>query len=306
MSDSALYRSKDTLRGVFLVVVVAVVAGAAWVFSRPQVEGPVLYTEYDQVFGLSQGDPVTLNGLQVGVVEDITTEFLDRGGVRFQVSLRLSEDLRGPADSLLLNRGTQAAIVPPALPFLGGAQIRLLTDFEAVGRLVDGDQVASVAGTVLLDELGAQARQLAESVQQATADLSSLMASVETTRSEMDRTLRTVRAEVPAMTAMLRGRMMAVDSLVASANAEISATGPEVRELLDSLTLLAGQTRELVTSVDETVQDRVPDVDLVLARLDSASFIANHLVQRISENPLRVLWGVDVPDSIPTRRDPGG
>lgn len=299
MADTALYRSRDSLTGLGLVAVILMVAVVAWLVSRPDAQGPYLVSEYDAVYGLAQGDPVVLNGLQVGSVEDIAAEFLDMGGVRFRVTLRLSADLQGPADSLLLNRGTQAVIVPPALPFLGRAQVRLVPDFEQQARLPDGAVVEGIAGTALLESLGDQAGQLAASVNQITADISTLMDSLQATRTEADRTLRMIQQEVPAVTAMLEGQLSSVDSLVRVANAEVARTGPEVRELLDSLTLMSNEARALMVSVDETVRTRVPNVDLLLARLDSTSFVAKNLVEKISERPLRVFWGVDVPDSIP-------
>ena len=303
MSDSALYRSSDTRLGLLLVLVVVAGAVAAWVLSRPRAEGPVLTVEYPQVFGLTEGDPVLLNGLQVGAVEAIETEFLDLGAVRILVSMRLSPDLMGPeGDSLRMTRGTEAHIVPAALPFLGRTQIRLVPDATGGARLRDGDRLAGGVDASLLDALSAQADRVVGSVEDVTGQLAVLIDSIQATRRETDRTLRMVRTEVPAMTGAMRERFAAIDELLATANAEIGETGPSVRLLLDSLTMLTSDARALVDDVDRSVASRLPDIDLILARLDSTSFVANHLVMKISEQPLRVLWGVGVPDSIPTRR----
>ena len=64
---------------------------------------------------------------------------------------------------------------------------------------------------------------------------------------------------------------------------------------LDSASVVLGEARQVLSTVDEVVGTTSPELQAILASLDSATQSLNYFVTRISERPLRLLTGVGVP-----------
>lgn len=78
----------------------------------------VYYVQYDNVEGLINSSPVTINGLVVGKVNDI--HFLDKSG-KLQVELQVKSDF-------MFSKSSTAVIYEPGL--IGGKQIMIVPNFQ--------------------------------------------------------------------------------------------------------------------------------------------------------------------------------
>jgi phospholipid/cholesterol/gamma-HCH transport system substrate-binding protein len=91
------------------------------------------YVQYDNVEGLVNSAPVTINGLIVGKVSSI--KFLNKAG-KIQVELQIKNDFP-------FSRSSVAAIYEPGL--IGGKQVMIIPNFE--------DQTPAETGTTLMGDV---------------------------------------------------------------------------------------------------------------------------------------------------------
>lgn len=157
------------------------------------------YASYTNVAGLAQSAPVTINGYKVGLVREINYEYDNPGHVKVEMSL--DKKLRVP-------QGTKAVLV---CDMLGTATIQLEmahnNDFHNVGDmligetapgLLDGVQkdVMPSLGSVMekLDSLLSALNYIATNpaLTNAMDRLDDIMANVETSSANLDRTMRSM------------------------------------------------------------------------------------------------------------------
>lgn len=157
------------------------------------------YASYSNVAGLAQSAPVTINGYKVGLVREINYEYDNPGHVKVEMSL--DKKLRVP-------RGTKAVLV---CDMLGTATIQLEmahnNNFHNVGDmligetapgLLDGVQkdVMPSLGSVMekLDSLLSALNYIATNpaLTNAVNRLDDIMANVETSSANLDRTMRSM------------------------------------------------------------------------------------------------------------------
>lgn len=157
------------------------------------------YASYTNVAGLAQSAPVTINGYKVGLVREINYEYDNPGHVKVEMSL--DKKLRVP-------QGTKAVLV---CDMLGTATIQLEmahnNNFHNVGDmligetapgLLDGVQkdVMPSLGSVMekLDSLLSALNHIATNpaLTNAVNRLDDIMANVETSSANLDRTMRSM------------------------------------------------------------------------------------------------------------------
>ncbi len=157
------------------------------------------YASYTNVAGLAQSAPVTINGYKVGLVREINYEYDNPGHVKVEMSL--DKKLRVP-------QGTKAVLV---CDMLGTATIQLEmahnNNFHNVGDmligetapgLLDGVQkdVMPSLGSVMekLDSLLSALNYIAinPALTNAVNRLDDIMANVETSSANLDRTMRSM------------------------------------------------------------------------------------------------------------------
>lgn len=157
------------------------------------------YASYTNVAGLAQSAPVTINGYKVGLVREINYEYDNPGHVKVEMSL--DKKLRVP-------QGTKAVLV---CDMLGTATIQLEmahnNNFHNVGDmligetapgLLDGVQkdVMPSLGSVIekLDSLLSALNYIATNpaLTNAVNRLDDIMANVETSSANLDRTMRSM------------------------------------------------------------------------------------------------------------------
>ena len=101
-----------------------------------------LYTEYDNVEGLSNSASVTISGKVIGKVSQIS---LNSNG-KLLVEMQINED------EFPISKSSVAQIYEPG--FIGGKQIAIIPNYRDTHLAVDGDKILSEVKLGLTDALG--------------------------------------------------------------------------------------------------------------------------------------------------------
>jgi phospholipid/cholesterol/gamma-HCH transport system substrate-binding protein len=116
-------------------------------------EYKIIYVEYDNVEGLASNAPVTINGLVVGKVSNIT---LQNNTGKLLVELQVKS-------SFPFSKSSIVAIYEPGL--IGGKQIQIIPDFDDKNLAVNGDTLKSDVKKGLTDLVAEKLTPLQEKVE---------------------------------------------------------------------------------------------------------------------------------------------
>jgi phospholipid/cholesterol/gamma-HCH transport system substrate-binding protein len=125
------------------------------------------YTVYDRVGGLSESNPVEINGYKVGVVQSI--EFLDETSGKLLVTFSVGRDFKLP-------KNTVAEILP--ISPLGGMKVQFVYG-NGTGFYEEGDTIAGRVAPTLFDMIGNEIRPLKDKVAGLVVRLDSITASLD-------------------------------------------------------------------------------------------------------------------------------
>ena len=75
----------------------------------------------------------------------------------------------------------------------------------------------------------------------------------------------------------------------------MNAIGPAALATMDSVTYLLADSRRLVRDLHGTVATTRPEIEDIVARLDTTTVLLTHFVRQVTRRPLRVLSGVKPP-----------
>ena len=241
--------SNESKIGLMAVIVIAV---AIWGYKFLQGQNLLsssafYYVEYDNVTELDKSAPVSKNGLQVGVVSDISLKPDDANKVI--VTLSIDTDIRIPKDAqaILLSQGV-----------LGGKGVELEYDAHCSGDncAQSGDFLQGVSKSLLasmvdpddippyMDELTAGVRNLLDSLQNAVAggdsdsglgkmagDLETILANLSVMTAQMNNLLS---ANARSINGLLSNMEQITGNLAAS-NAQITAVVGNTSSFTDQL-----------------------------------------------------------------------
>lgn len=76
---------------------------------------------------------------------------------------------------------------------------------------------------------------------------------------------------------------------------EVDSLAPALKATVDSASVVLSEAGRVLSTVDQIANTTTPELEAILASLDSATQRLNFFVSRISERPLRLLTGVGAP-----------
>lgn len=284
LERSDAYVSLALLTGLVLVL------GAAYWLTSADRDYFALFVEYEQVEGLSEQTPVRLHGFPVGRIQEIKPTMTEAGSVVFRVELRIEQDFVGDS-ALFIPRGTTARVSHP--PVVGSPFIVLEPPAEGGPALASGAEIPGVRSDAFLEQVQILTGQVSFSVTETLNRAVTLMDSVETTVQRVNSTVGVVERDLPEILAQIRHTVNEADSLTGDIRRMVDRTEPSLTATLDSASVVLGEAHTLVGRLDGMAAASEPRVDLILANLDSLTWVLNHFVTQISERPLRILTGVD-------------
>jgi len=238
----------------FKAGLIAIVAIALFVFGYNYLKGNNLlnksrtfYAVYDDVQGLGNSSPVTINGLQVGQVSDI--RFLNETG-KVLVELSINSDFQFSKNSVVNIFGGD---------FIGGKSIAIEPNFKNPTKAVSGDTLIGNIDDGLLELVNDKLTPLQAKIERSVVSIDSLVTSVNqvlnpNTRSE-------VQTAVAELTLTLKSIRLSADALNKNINQEDSdlnqsisnfnKTSENLVQITDSLSQIEYQA--LVANIDQTL-----------------------------------------------------
>ena len=260
------------------------------------------YATYNNVAGLAQSAPVTLNGYKVGLVRDINYDYAHPGNVIVEMSL--DKELRLP-------EGTKAIL---ATDMLGTASIELKlgtsSNYEAIGAnlatekaagLMSGitEDILPTVGQIMpkIDSLITSLNALASdpALRQSLGHLESAMANIESSSEKLNQVMSrmpgvandatTVMANVKTMSTSLN--TIASDLTTVSAQIKdmpLEQTMTNVMQASESLKGLMAQLNNQNSSLGLLMNDAQ-----LYNNLNNASASLDSLLQDVKKNPKRYI-----------------
>lgn len=124
------------------------------------------YVEYDSVEGLSKSAPVTLNGLVIGKIENIT---INENTGKLLVELQINSDFP-------ISKSSVASIYEPG--FIAGKQIAILPDFSDKTPATNGQMFKSGVKMGLTESLGNKLVPLQEKIEKIMGNADTLITGI--------------------------------------------------------------------------------------------------------------------------------
>ncbi len=175
--------------------------------------GKTIYVVYDNVDGLLPKSAVTLNGLTIGNIEDIT--FLNHQG-KLLVTMQIDSDFP-------ISKGSIAKIYEPGL--IGGKQIAIVPDFKNKALLKTGDTLQSGKVAGLTEMVAEKLFPLEQKIESATVSADSLIKNInkilnQKNREEISKSLASLTETLSHIKAMAKN----ADDLLVDNKAKIDNT----------------------------------------------------------------------------------
>lgn len=255
------------------------------------------YVIYDDVEGLSPSAPVTLNGLVVGKVTNIS--FVDLDG-HLKIEMQVKTDFP-------ISKTSHATLYEPGL--LGGRQIAIIPDLKNQVMAEDGDQLKSGLKPGMLSVVGDKLSPLQAKVEATVVTADSLLhnlnnifdkrtqENLQNAVAELSNTMREFNGVAHSLNGIVAGNRTKIDGAITNLN----VTTGNLAKITDSINSanLAQTVRKLegtLANVDNILNDvqsgkgtigKLLKDEAVYQNLEGASNELKELLADIKNNPKR-------------------
>jgi phospholipid/cholesterol/gamma-HCH transport system substrate-binding protein len=257
----------------------------------------IYYVKYDNVEGLAPSAPVTINGLQVGKVEQIG--FADnKGGL--VVTFSVDSDFQFSRKSIVQIYSSG---------FIGGNNLGIIPEYDQADTAVSGDTLTGVVEKGMLDGLVDTFEPLEASIKVTLARLDTVLqdidevldeqakADLKSAISNLDQTMRSVNGITDNMNQMMATNRVALERTLAN----LDTTTANFAKVSDSLAKI--ETTRMVADLEaaigsfRAITDRMEKGEGSIGKLlydeqlydnlAGASFQLEQLLEDFKENPKR-------------------
>ncbi len=279
---------------------VALITIIAFILMFQFLKGTALFTStdtyhviYDNIAGLTESNPVEINGYQAGVVQDV--RLINDGSGRILVSLSIDRNFNIPKD-------TEAEITTATL--IAGMKI-VLRMGESSEMCHNHDTISGYVATSILDRLSSTLSPLEDNISSIVLRLDSVITSINTLLSpEMTSDVKTTMSNVSAVTTDLK-------QLSASRKDELMAAIDEIQAFtsmlasnsssVDSTLKNLGEISEAVAAADlkaslGSLQSSLRGLDTIVSGISKGEGSAGKLVTNDSlyNNLSNTLYNLDM------------
>lgn len=220
----------------------------------------IFYAKYDNVEGLTQSAPVSINGLKVGQVDKIIPITDKTGKIRFVVKITADNNFEFSKNSLL-------EIFEPGL--MSGKEMRINLAYGGE-TAKDGDTLRSAFKLGTLSSLSSQVGPVKDQLQVVLHRVDSLMTNANMLVDAQN------RQEIKALLHNLNITVGALQTTAGSVNRLVGNNDPKLQRVLDeaSLTMKSGKTTldkygNLAESIDtQRLNATVANLDATVSKLN--------------------------------------
>ncbi|MGV3459505.1 MAG: MlaD family protein [Flavobacterium sp.] len=210
------------------------------------------YVVYNDVEGLSPSAPVTLNGLVVGKVTDIS--FIEGEGGKLRIEMQVKTDFP-------ISKSSHATLYEPGL--LGGKQIAIIPDLKNTVEAEDGDYLKSGLKPGMLSVVGEKLSPLQTKVEATVVTADSLLHNLNNVFDK--RTQANLQIAIAEMSETMQEFSVAARSL----NGIISGNKSKIDGTLTNLNVASGNFAKITDSLNQADLGKVVrDLEKSLANVD--------------------------------------
>jgi ABC-type transporter Mla subunit MlaD len=284
------WERSDLTVGLVIVTAALITMGSfAWLSTTTNAYP--LYTEFDRIDGIARQGQVMLRGYTVGSVESIAPRMTD-DGLRFRVRLNIHARLAS-GDSLLLPEGTVARLVPP--PVIGAGMVVLEPPRDGGPPLAPGSFIPGVRTAAVLEQVQGLTVDLTGEAVSTMATARLLMDSLAVALAMTTRALTEATSALPGLLAGLERQLTTTEALTADVHAQFATLAPSLQASVDSAAFLMTHSRRLVEDLHRSIETSTPEIENILANLDTTTIFLSHFVREVSLRPWRLFSGVRPP-----------
>ncbi|MDQ1160306.1 phospholipid/cholesterol/gamma-HCH transport system substrate-binding protein [Chryseobacterium sp. SORGH_AS 447] len=226
----------------------------------------IFYAKYDNVEGLAQSSPVSINGLKVGQVDKIIPTTSKDGKIDFLVKITVDNNFEFSKNSTL-------EIFEPSL--MGGKEMRINLMYGGP-TAKDGDTLRGAFKLGTLGSLSSQVGPVKDQLQVVLHRVDSLMTNANQLVDAQN------RQEIKLLLANLNKTVGALQTTAASVNSLVGHNDPKLQKVLDdaSLTMQSGKvTLDKYGNLAESIDTK--KLNATIANLDETVGQLNKVVSGI-------------------------
>ncbi|WP_343665333.1 MlaD family protein [Chryseobacterium mucoviscidosis] len=226
----------------------------------------IFYAQYDNVEGLAQSSPVSINGLKVGQVDKIIPHTSKDGKIDFLVKITVDNNFEFSKNSTL-------EIFEPSL--MGGKEMRINLMYGGP-TAKDGDTLRGAFKLGTLGSLSSQVGPVKDQLQVVLHRVDSLMTNANQLVDAQN------RQEIKLLLANLNRTVAALQTTAGSVNSLVGHNDPKLQKVLDdaSLTMQSGKvTLDKYGNLAESIDTK--KLNATIANLDATVGQLNNVVSGI-------------------------
>lgn len=226
----------------------------------------IFYAKYDNVEGLTQSSPVSINGLKVGQVDKIIPQTSKDGKIHFIVKITVD-------DNFQFSKNSNLEIFEPSL--MGGKEMRVNLFYGGV-TAKDGDTLKGAFKLGMMNSLSSQVGPVKDQLQTVLHRVDSLMVNANQVMNEQN------REEIKILLHNLNKTVGALETTAGSVNKLVGNNDPKLQKVLDeaSLTMKSGKvTLDKYGNLAESIDTQ--KLNATIANLDNTVGQLNKVVSGI-------------------------
>lgn len=226
----------------------------------------IFYAKYDNVEGLTQSSPVSINGLKVGQVDKILPQTSKDGKIHFVVKITVD-------DNFVFSKNSALEIFEPSL--MGGKEMRVNLAYGGV-TAKDGDTLQGAFKLGMMNSLSSQVGPVKDQLQTVLHRVDSLMVNANQVMNEQN------REEIKILLHNLNKTVGALETTAGSVNRLVGNNDPKLQKVLDeaSLTMKSGKvTLDKYGNLAESIDTQ--KLNATIANLDNTVGQLNKVVSGI-------------------------
>lgn len=226
----------------------------------------IFYAKYDNVEGLTQSSPVSINGLKVGQVDNIAPVTAKDGKIHFIVKITVDDNFEFSKNSTL-------EIFEPGL--MSGKEMRVNLAYGG-STAKDGDTLQGAFKLGMMNSLSSQVGPVKDQLQTVLHRVDSLMVNANQVMNEQN------REEIKILLHNLNKTVGALQTTAGSVNKLVGNNDPKLQKVLDdaSITMKTGKvTLDKYGNLAESIDTK--QLNQTIANLDATVGKLNNVVAGI-------------------------
>jgi phospholipid/cholesterol/gamma-HCH transport system substrate-binding protein len=226
----------------------------------------IFYAKYDNVEGLTQSSPVSINGLKVGQVDKIIPQTSKDGKIHFIVKITVD-------DNFEFSKNSSLEIFEPGL--MSGKEMRVNLAYGGA-TAKDGDTLQGAFKLGMMNSLSSQVGPVKDQLQTVLHRVDSLMVNANQVMNAQN------REEIKILLHNLNKTVGALETTAGSVNRLVGNNDPKLQKVLDeaSLTMKSGKvTLDKYGNLAESIDTQ--KLNSTIANLDNTVGQLNKVVSGI-------------------------